>query len=96
MATSVRSRSSGLWLLFYLLTCSATLTPTYKNVFMIVVDDMRPQTKAYGADYMHTPNLDKLASEGAMFENAYVQQSICSPTRNSFLSGRLPDKTKTW
>ena len=30
------------------------------------------------------------------FENAYVQQSICSPTRNSFLSGRYPDKTKTW
>ena len=31
-----------------------------------------------------------------LFERAYVQQSICSPTRNSFLSGRYPDKTRTW
>eukprot|EP01048_Picozoa_sp_COSAG05_P019621 COSAG05_NODE_3121_length_2308_cov_2.488909_2_plen_218_part_00 len=50
----------------------------------------------YGVPWMHTPHIDRLASEGMLFENAYVQQSICSPTRNSFLSGRYPDKTKTW
>lgn len=43
---------------------------------------------------MITPHIDKLAAQGVLFERAYVQQSICAPTRNSFLSGRYPDKTK--
>ena len=67
-----------------------------QNILLIVVDDLRPQTKAYGAAEMVTPNLDALAAEGVLFENAFVQQAICSPTRNSFLSGRYPDKTLTW
>ena len=64
----------------------------------MVVDDLRPQIKSFGPglDFMHTPNLDQLAAEGVVFDRAYVQQSICSPSRNSFLSGRSPDKTKTW
>ena len=33
------------------------------NVLLIVVDDLRPQFGAYGVPYMHTPNVDKLASE---------------------------------
>ncbi len=67
-----------------------------RNILLIVVDDLRPQMKTYGVPWMHTPNFDKLADQGVLFENAYVQQSICSPTRNSFLSGRYPDKTKVW
>ena len=70
----------------------------FKNLLLVVVDDLRPQINIYGATAMHTPHIDALASMpgGALFRHAYVQQSICSPTRNSFLSGRLPDKTKTW
>jgi arylsulfatase A-like enzyme len=67
-----------------------------RNILMIVVDDLRPQIKAYGVPWMVTPHIDRLASQGVLFERAYVQQSICSPTRNSFLSGRYPDKTRTW
>jgi arylsulfatase A-like enzyme len=67
-----------------------------KNVLLIVVDDLRPQLGAYGLDFMHTPNMDRLASEGTVFDRAYVQIAICSPTRNSFMSGRNPDKTKVW
>ena len=67
-----------------------------RSVLFIVVDDLRPQMKTYGVPWMHTPNFDKLAAQGVVFEQAYVQQSICSPTRNSFLSGRYPDKTRTW
>eukprot|EP00039_Didymoeca_costata_P024040 m.9058 g.9058 ORF g.9058 m.9058 type:complete len:519 (+) comp4000_c0_seq1:127-1683(+) len=67
-----------------------------QNILMIVVDDLRPQIGAYGVDYMHTPNIDKLAADGVLFEHAYSQQAICSPTRNSFLSGRYPDKTKVY
>eukprot|EP00035_Acanthoeca_spectabilis_P013240 m.243633 g.243633 ORF g.243633 m.243633 type:complete len:530 (-) comp15837_c0_seq6:807-2396(-) len=75
---------------------AGTSTPTRHNILMIVVDDLRPQIGAYGESYMRTPNMDKLASEGIIFTRAYVQQSICGPTRNSFLSGRYPDKTKSW
>eukprot|EP00041_Stephanoeca_diplocostata_P025661 m.677149 g.677149 ORF g.677149 m.677149 type:complete len:547 (-) comp22794_c0_seq3:164-1804(-) len=72
-------------------------TPTrHYNVLLIVVDDLRPQIKSYGVEYMHTPHIDSLAADGVLFERAYVQQAICSPTRNSFLSGRYPDKTQTW
>lgn len=67
-----------------------------RNILLIIVDDLRPQINTYGASEMVTPHLDALASRGVIFENAFVQQSICSPTRNSFLSGRYPDKTKTW
>ncbi len=67
-----------------------------KNVLLIVIDDLRPQTKAYGVEFMKTPNIDRLASQGVVFRRAYAQQSICSPSRNSFLSGRYPDKTKVW
>eukprot|EP00037_Helgoeca_nana_P016160 m.151928 g.151928 ORF g.151928 m.151928 type:complete len:163 (-) comp23370_c0_seq1:1727-2215(-) len=75
---------------------AANTETTRHNILLIVVDDLRPQIGAYGEKYMHTPHMDKLASEGAIFTQAYVQQSICGPTRNSFLSGRYPDKTKSW
>eukprot|EP00403_Amphidinium_massartii_P007535 CAMPEP_0178375700 /NCGR_PEP_ID=MMETSP0689_2-20121128/3024_1 /TAXON_ID=160604 /ORGANISM="Amphidinium massartii, Strain CS-259" /LENGTH=496 /DNA_ID=CAMNT_0019995703 /DNA_START=155 /DNA_END=1645 /DNA_ORIENTATION=+ len=40
--------------------------------------------------------MDRLASEGVTFKRAYVQYAYCSPSRNSFLSGRRPDTTQVW
>jgi len=62
----------------------------------IAVDDMRPTLGAYNFSLAHTPNMDKLASEGVTFKRAYVQYAVCSPSRNSFLSGRRPDTTQVW
>ena len=67
---------------------SSSAAAQARNILLIVVDDLRPQMKTYGVPWMHTPNFDKLAEQGVIFENAYVQQSICSPTRNSFLYTR--------
>jgi iduronate 2-sulfatase len=70
-----------------------------KNVLLIIVDDMRPQlNKAYGHPYMITPAHDKLAqSPGAVvFSRAYAQAGHCAPSRNSFMSGRYPDRLKVW
>ena len=70
-----------------------------KNILLIIVDDMRTQTnKAYGHDYMITPGLDKLAqSPGAVvFSRAYAQAAHCAPSRNSFMSGRYPDRLRVW
>ena len=43
---------------------------------------------------MHTPNLDSFADKSILFERSYVQQSLCSPSRTSFLTSRRPDTTR--
>ena len=58
---------------------------------------MRPQmNESYGQAFVHTPNLDSLARGGVVFDRAYVQVAWCSPSRNSFLTGRTPDTLQIW
>lgn len=61
--------------------------PARYNVLFVVVDDLRPELGAYGKAYMHTPHIDSLAARGMVFERAYAQAPICSPSRMSFLTG---------
>jgi hypothetical protein len=58
------------------------------------MQDMRPQLKTYGHEWMKTPNLDALAASGLQFDFAYTQFAYCAPSRNSFLSGRRPERTR--
>lgn len=67
-----------------------------KNVLFIVIDDLRPQLGCYSQKYMRTPNIDKLASQSLVFDNAYCQFAFCAPSRNSFMTGRRPDRVKAW
>ena len=66
------------------------------NIVFIAVDDLRPEFGAYGASYIKSPNLDRLAKSGITFQRAYCQQAVCSPTRSSLLTGTRPDTTKVW
>lgn len=68
-----------------------------KNVVFAVFDDLRPNLGCYNnRSFMHTPNIDKLAAESLVFDRAYTNYAYCAPTRNSFMSGRMPDTTKVW
>lgn len=70
--------------------------PGLKNVLFVVVDDLRPQIGAYHQNETLTPYIDSLAAQAMVFDRAYCQLAVCSPSRNSFLSGRRPDTTKVW
>jgi choline-sulfatase len=50
----------------------------------------------YGDDIVQTPNLDRLAAEGVVFENTYTPSPICVPARMSLLTGRYPYRQSCW
>lgn len=61
---------------------------TKPNVLFIAIDDLRPELGCYGVDYIDSPNIDKLASEGRIFTNHYVHCAACGPSRSTLLSGK--------
>lgn len=72
---------------------SAAASPK-TNFVLILADDLGWRDLAcYGNRYVATPNLDRLAREGARFTQAYAACPVCSPTRASILTGRYPVRT---
>jgi len=61
------------------------------NILFIAIDDLRPELGCYGNKGIHSPNLDRLATQGRCFLRAYCQEAICSPSRASLLTGSRPD-----
>ena len=63
------------------------------NIIMIVVDDLRwDEFSAVGHPFLSTPNIDRLVTEGVLFENAYHVVPLCSPNRASILTGQYPSR----
>lgn len=65
-----------------------------KNVLFIVSDDLKASVLGcYGDKVCKTPNIDKLADEGMIFNRAYCQGVSCAPSRRSFMFGRYQEAT---
>ncbi|MEO7513095.1 MAG: sulfatase [Gemmatimonadaceae bacterium] len=66
------------------------------NVLFIAVDDLRPALGAYGDSIALSPNIDRLARDGAIFLDAHAQQAVCNPSRASLMTGLRPDSLRVW
>lgn len=64
------------------------------NILFISVDDLRPELGCYGQDYMITPNIDRLAGEGVLFEKAFCNFPVCGASRASLMTGLRPTPTR--
>jgi arylsulfatase A-like enzyme len=94
MNVSAAFQSSFLFLFLLLFSFSiadAQKKITRPNIIYIMADDMGyGDLSCYGRKDYKTPNLDKLASQGMRFSNAYASAPVCSPTRVAFMTGRYP------
>ncbi|XP_046560142.1 arylsulfatase B-like [Haliotis rubra] len=80
----------GVRLLLALFLFSLSLSSTQRpNIVFIVADDLVWNDLGFRNPDMITPNIDKLATQGIIFNNAYVQP-LCSPSRTAFMSGMYP------
>lgn len=66
------------------------------NVLFFIVDDLRPLLGCYGHPEIHTPNIDRLAQRGTLFNRAYCQIPLCHPSRTSILTGLRPNTTRVF
>ena len=57
------------------------------NVLFIMADDMRPELGCYGVKEVKTPNMDRLAASGVLFQNAYCNIPVSVAPRSSLLTG---------
>jgi len=64
------------------------------NILLICIDDPKPRLGCYGDALVRSPNIDKLAQRGTLFERAYCKQAVCAPSRNTLLTGLRPGSTR--
>lgn len=62
------------------------------NIVLAVIDDLGWSDVGFQGSVIHTPHINKLASDGVILENYYVQP-LCTPTRSTLMTGRYPIHT---
>ena len=76
--------------MFFLFVFNQVEAQDRPNILFIAVDDLRPELGCYGNDIIKSPNIDKLADEGRVFKNHFVQVPTCGASRHSMLTGMYP------
>ncbi|MDX1701489.1 MAG: sulfatase-like hydrolase/transferase [Melioribacteraceae bacterium] len=81
------------FILIYL-SSSAIIAQQKKNLLFIITDQQRYDALSIaGNEVLKTPNLDRLAKDGAFFRNAYTPAAVCAPARSSILTGHTVENT---
>lgn len=77
-------------LLFFLMiaNCHKRQLNQKPNILLICVDDLRPELKSFGANYISSPNVDALAAKGIIFQKHFVNSPSCGPSRYTLLTGK--------
>lgn len=83
-------------LLIVVFSCnqSSTEESNKKNILFITVDDLRTELGCYGISGIQTPNMDKLATNGQLFERAFCQVPVCGASRASMFTGAFPTEKR--
>ncbi len=86
------------WLVLIAVVMSAQLSvlaadTKRPNVLFLISDDLNNLLGCYGDKIARTPNIDRLASRGVLFQKAYCAFPLCGPSRNSILTGLYPNST---
>ncbi len=81
-------------LLLVALTAAVAQSADRPNVLFIAVDDLRPQLNCYGKSFMHTPNIDRLAARGVLFERSYCMVPTCGASRASLMTSVRPSRER--
>lgn len=63
------------------------------NILLIMVDDLKPTLGVYGDSVAVSPNIDRLANDGLLFNRAYCNQAVCAPSRYNFMFGSRSTST---
>ena len=91
-----------LWVLCLLATLISNQVDERANIVVVMVDDLGWQDTSVPFhdertpfnDRYHTPNMERLAREGALFTDGYASAPVCTPTRASLLTGRSPARNR--
>jgi len=81
------------WLILFPTATVRAADDSRPNVLFIISDDLNNFLGCYGDPRARTPNIDKLARRGVLFERAYCTFPLCGPSRNSMLTGLYPNST---
>lgn len=74
------------------LAASGLANASQPNVLFIIVDDLKPTLGCYGDNLAVTPNFDRLADEGIVFNSAHCQWPVCGASRASMTTGLMPEE----
>jgi choline-sulfatase len=73
------------------------VTARAPNILIVMADQMAPAfLPIYGHGLTRAPNIEELARSGVVFDSAYCNSPLCSPSRASFMAGRLPSRTRVY